>query len=133
MHAFIGKESYTNFSTAYSVRGFVSIPLRKKLSGLVAGGVWEWFGRFIESVYSTANSEDETDPPMKPTLEGNVMVIFYILIAGLTVSTCSFIVEVRKKLMKSSSPKLSCFTIGKFCIRISGFDESINLTLKSIR
>lgn len=93
VHVFIGNEVYNNITWGYSLRGFVSRFLQRRIKGMEASGIWNWWQQFIESQHSIKGKEDITAPPTKPSMAGNVLLLFGLHMAGLIFSTVCFIHE----------------------------------------
>lgn len=97
VHASIGKEAYINITWAYTLSGFVSRFLQRRIKGVESAGLWNWWQQFTESQYSTRNVKTPAFPPVRPSMMGNILLIFYILIPGLGDSIVNFICETKKQ------------------------------------
>lgn len=103
----IGNEIYSNVTWEYSLRGYISQFLLRRIKGVEAAGLWNWWQQFIETQYSTRLKEGMTPPPTKPSMAGNSVLIFRLLIVCLGIAIACFIWETKK---------LSTISCGKFLV-----------------
>ncbi len=62
------------------------------MKGLHASGIFEWWQRFVSGGSQTDNLQPNTQLK-KPSMSGNILVIFYTLFFGLIAACVSFIAE----------------------------------------
>lgn len=81
-YVYVGKEMITNTSVAYNIHGHLPPYLMKRLSGFEASGIWEWWSRFFQGSIYLENSWRKELLLKVPTMNGNIMIIFFILVSG---------------------------------------------------
>lgn len=96
-HISIGSEVYTDVREAFSITGFIPNYLRRRMKGMEVSGVWDWWNQIIENRYKIA--ENNVTPPTRPTMAGNVLVIFVVFLTGIAIAFSSFLVEVGENLL----------------------------------
>lgn len=90
-HIFVGTETYSSsMSLAFSLRGLVPRYVIRSLKGIQSSGVWEsWWEAFAKK-----EIEKDLTFPTTATMQGNILIIFHLLIGGLIVSVAFFATEI---------------------------------------
>lgn len=97
----IGKEIYQFYETTleFHMTGFVSGNILKKVSGIKQSGIWvwwnEWLGKFDDrnQSRSVVHGTSTREQPTKAKVDGNIILIFGLVCAGLALSGLMFIME----------------------------------------
>ncbi|CAL8135793.1 unnamed protein product [Orchesella dallaii] len=115
---FVGKEIYTNPSFSFYLGGLIPPYIVKRLSGMGASGLWEWWTKAIHEG-SGLKSYTVNKALRKPTLDGNILVIFALLICGIFVALLCLVIENRKRLYSQAEKGISyvkqwCLTYLKY-------------------
>lgn len=90
----VGIERYsTNFLT-FEVGGWLSPQIVQRLRATEIAGLWNWWTDFfyLQTYYESEGWKNREI--RKPTMEGNIVIIFVILAVGLVISNICFTVEV---------------------------------------
>lgn len=110
VHAFIGKEVYTNMTLGFSVHGYIPNMIQMRIKSIQTSGIFRWWGSFIESQYFFVASDAVINyKPQKPAMKGNVLLVFLVLIIGLVVSLLYFIYELKTILLRQAT--MACFAM----------------------
>lgn len=80
-----GLEKYYETSVVFNIRGAIPRYLVQRASYAERCGLWKRWQKLFKERYMSKN-ETRTEPPKKPTMDGNVVVIFLLLGAGLVIS-----------------------------------------------
>ncbi|CAL8135780.1 unnamed protein product [Orchesella dallaii] len=118
---FVGKEIYTNPSHSFSLGGLIPPYIVKRLSGMGASGLWEWWTKSIHEG-SGLRTYTVNKALRKPTLDGNILVIFVLLVFGIFVALLCFVIENRKRLYSQTEKgivyvKQWCITFSKYMLQ----------------
>lgn len=89
---FVGKERYGNSETVVFMSGLIPTYVIKRLRSIVASGILDWHSKF-ELAKKTFQPSESKLVPKKPTMSGNVVVIFLLLPAGFLLSFILLICE----------------------------------------
>jgi len=96
---YVGRDVLYERLLYVKLTGWVRQSVVKRISTVGASGIWEfWLKIFISK--STPNEADNEDLT-KPTLSGNISVIFTLLLGGLAISICVFLLEILQILKRS--------------------------------
>ncbi|CAL8135782.1 unnamed protein product [Orchesella dallaii] len=127
---FVGKEIYTNPSFSFSLGGLIPPYIVKRLSGMGASGLWEWWMKIMHEgsglTYATNKSL------RKPTLDGNILVIFVLLIFGIFFALVCFVIENRKRLYSQTKNWIFCFKQGCLSVHKSMQPKRVKVTSRRI-
>lgn len=89
VYIFMGKEVYSNTAIGFSLHKWVSnfwqhrIKFKKRIQ---TAGIFEWWNRFIDMKYMiSAQDRGTTNDQLKPAMKGNVLLIFILLLFGLSI------------------------------------------------
>ncbi|CAL8130182.1 unnamed protein product [Orchesella dallaii] len=96
-HIYVSKQVLYEQSFHVRLRGFIKLGELKRIKRIEASGIWEfWLQLFRDgTLYVEKQARNELK---KPTMSGNISVIFSVLIVGFVVGTLVFLVEVRNSL-----------------------------------
>lgn len=94
-HVFVGVQVSTNVTESLNFFGFVPTYLRRRITGMQTPGIWDWWNKIIASRYK--NDGKGAPSIEKPTMAGNIQVIFVVHAVGITISILSFVGEIRQK------------------------------------
>ncbi|CAL8135795.1 unnamed protein product [Orchesella dallaii] len=123
---FVGKEIYTNPSHSFTLGGSIPLYIVKRLSGMEASGLWEWWTKIV---YEGSGLTYEVNKSLrKPTLEGNVLVIFALLICGISVALLCLVIENGKRLYSQATKGICC--VKQWCITVYKSMKQKRVTVK---
>lgn len=90
----LGEESFFNVSMGFVLKGAVGPYLIMRLKSLDTAGLWNWWQDFIrgKDEISSFNSENKGGFE-KPTMSGNIVVIFSLFVFGLLFSILVFMLQ----------------------------------------
>lgn len=91
----VGKESYFESNVGFFVTGFVPPMILSRVWFLKASGVWERFDKITREMLSTSVYTGVTIPKT-PNMTGNIVIIFFLLGAGLSFAFLCFLLEVQR-------------------------------------
>lgn len=94
----IGKESLYVQNTVFVLRGVMTPRIPRRIKGVQASGIWDWWVQFIHSrlkLYTV----DDFEHLKKPTMKGNILVVFSIWGIGLILGVSGLLLELRQKLL----------------------------------
>ncbi|CAL8135770.1 unnamed protein product [Orchesella dallaii] len=94
-NVYVGKEIYNKPSFSFTLSGIMPPYVVKRLSGMGASGLWEWWMKLIQDG-SGLSTYRYSKAVRKPTLDGNILVIYALLSVGLFVALLVFLVENRQ-------------------------------------
>lgn len=100
-HVFIGKEAYKNVTEVYTLLGFIPTFLQRRIKSMEMSGIWEWWNRVIENRYIFVPDVKDELQLQRPTMAGNILVIFVELLSGLATASAVFLVETRQKVYQT--------------------------------
>lgn len=92
-HVFIGKESFSNASSVIKISGPVPSFVTQRINGLKATGIVEWWLDMIDYGRSFRSTDWHMGHLERPTMQGNISKIFFLLVAGLLLAITSFSLE----------------------------------------
>lgn len=96
----IGKEVYTNVSETFTLSGLIPNYLQKRIKGMQTSGIWEWWNKIVERRHLFHVNEKDALQLMKPTMAGNVLVIFGLYLTGMLIAIVRFFFESGRKLVR---------------------------------
>lgn len=91
-HVFVGREKFADLDWTFSLSGWIPPHVIKRVQMMGESGVWHWWIKTMTSIYS-----DEVNPiqPVKAAnMEGNIIIIFIVWVAGLMVTILCFLFEI---------------------------------------
>ncbi len=91
LHSDVGVESYFETSFNFNFEGSMPSFLIQRVYMFSSAGLLQWWSHFIIRTYLVRKRESE--PPAKPTLSGNIQIIFFMLIYEMSIALVSMIVE----------------------------------------
>lgn len=91
LHSDVGKESYTKSDLLFYFTGLVPPFLLKRISVISSTGVFEWWQKFIES--KTSFLQNPSQVPVKPSMKGNILVVFVVWGSLLGIALSAFSLE----------------------------------------
>lgn len=91
----------TNVAEVFKLRGFVPSYLQRRIKRIQTSGNWEWWNTIVENRYLFQSKEKNALPLVKPTMAGNILIIFAALLTGMVISLTCFLMEAWRKLLKS--------------------------------
>ncbi|CAL8130190.1 unnamed protein product [Orchesella dallaii] len=105
---YVSKQVLHEQSFHVRLQGFIKLGELKRIKGIEASGIWEfWLQLFRDgTLYIEKQARNELK---KPTMSGNISVIFTIWIIGVAVGTVAFFVEVFKLIYSFIRYSISCF------------------------
>lgn len=87
-HMDVGKENYFTGDTILTLSGFVRRHIVSKYALILESGIFNWWHDVVISLYSS--KENPNLKPVKPRMNGNILVIFILWLAGLGFSAVLF-------------------------------------------
>lgn len=95
-NADVGISEYTEPYILFYYSGIIPYSMLRRVSFVMASGVLEWWPSFINKtgVYKLPGNV----PPTKPSMSGNIQVIFVLLVSGLLVGIVGMVGELRWKI-----------------------------------
>lgn len=94
-HVFIGKETYTKMFYGFRVSGYGPPSISLRIRQIEIAGLWDLWAKFISRDIQLVNSWVPSTL-VKPSMSGNVVVIFVSLLFGYGLGTIYFICEFEK-------------------------------------
>jgi len=91
-HVSIGKETFVMPVNVFEIKGQIPPFVVKRLGGMAASGIVDWAMRVVQNDW-TLQSWGSFETLTKPNLEGNIRVIFILLLASLGLGIVSFACE----------------------------------------
>lgn len=111
-----GREVYFKQYLMFELKGFLNPPLLSRLSSLKESGILEWWESVIDQISiikfernMTTDYSVSEHHPSGTSMEGNIIVVFSVLGAGLLLGCTGFILEVFWKIGRT----IRSFFIGK--------------------
>ncbi len=96
-HLSVGTETYFQAYQVFSFEGVVPPYILRRMKGLHTSGILEWWQRFVAGSHPTINRQQQLK---EPSMHGNILVIFYILLFGLMTACISFLAEVTPVILR---------------------------------
>lgn len=90
-HVFVGKELYSEVECSFSLKGAIPLSITKRIKSIREGGIWERWTNLIISAGPTPVANVVAAAKM----DGNIIIIYFILLLGLTLSLLVAIIEFR--------------------------------------
>ncbi|CAL8121394.1 unnamed protein product [Orchesella dallaii] len=91
-NVYVGEERLASPMLTFALSNQIPPFVVKRLSGTTEGGLWDRWQKLIQGSYSLA-ADQSREVLRKPSLDGNVVVIFVVLMAGLGLAVFCFILE----------------------------------------
>ncbi len=102
----VGSQRFKEVNTAFNIDRLVPPFLMKRISGVEASGIIDWWKRFVGKEYLPQKLPSEL--VKSATMYGNILVIFIVLLGGLTISCGVYVLEILP---------LLCFRVWKTVLR----------------
>lgn len=90
-HSDVGVREYFKSNLNFNFEGTVFSSLIERASLIPSSGLLDWWTDLINRTDLVRRIENE--PPVKPTMYGNIQIIFLLLIGGMTIAQMSMIFE----------------------------------------
>lgn len=87
----VGKDFISENNVVLEFKGTITSHLSKRLKSVQHAGVWDWLGKIL-SIYNVRESKDQ-NRSRKPSISGNISVLFSVLILGQLIALCCFGIE----------------------------------------
>ncbi len=126
-YSHVGRKSFFPINFNFFMRGLISIHVVKRFLMAPTSGIIDWLQKSI-----LWNHEGDTLTnllPSKPSMKGNILIVFVIWSTGMIVSVCFYIFEMRKIIwrfcVKSVYYMLSVYHLGKqqICLFVPQFNN----------
>ncbi len=98
-NVFVGKDRYFEVNYGFYIQGRVHRNVIRRISAFQFSGIWNWWPKFAKDQLQNYASYGNRDL-VKPSMEGNIQVIFYILSCGMFAGFLCFIAELHKIVIK---------------------------------
>lgn len=85
-HIHIGKELYFESSIVYSFRGFVPVDVISRLKAMYTSGIWNWLEGVVQIINRDIEERHFTTSVQAASIEGNIVVIFCVLLGGILIA-----------------------------------------------
>lgn len=92
-HVYVGKESYFDVNIGVLLYGAISPFTLERFRRTAESGIWEWWSNLVEKSSKLTSMQDTFKTLKTPTMGGNVLVIFLLLLAGFCLATMCLLVE----------------------------------------
>lgn len=89
-HVYVGKETYHDLNWRFSICGLLSPFLPQRIKGVYEAGIWN---RWIKLVRTTESQTVENGEVQAARMDGNTVLIFFLLVSGLSASVVAVILE----------------------------------------
>jgi len=89
----VGTETYSNISVALYLKGWISVEVFWRLTAVKEAGLWEWWAKIAKHRVNFKNDWNRMDFLVTPNMHGNILIIFVVLLLGLIIASCLFIME----------------------------------------
>lgn len=122
---FVGKYRYLNVHHGFFIVGKTHRNVVRRMYAFKSSGIWNWWLNYAEHRFQY-NAEYIKEDLAKPSMEGNIQVIFYILLSGIFLSSVSFMAELHKYIFA-----IIIATYTMICNHVKKFYNSIWLYLIS--
>ncbi len=97
-HSDVGVIEYFRPNLNFYFSGAVSSPLIKRASSISGSGLLEWWSNLINRTDLVRRRDNK--PPVKPTMSGNIQMIFILLAVGMSVAQILLIVELHECILR---------------------------------
>lgn len=120
-HVFIGQESYYDKDYMFYLRGIVPPHLIKRIHRIAESGVWQWWIK----LFSGGNFKKQLTEHVKAArLDGNIVIIFAVLVFGICLATLGYFMENCKHIVGSLNRST------RFIVEVPNFRHSNHLILR---
>lgn len=95
-NVYVGKEALQESITGFVLAGYIPVKVFDRIRVVELAGLWEKWRRLAwnrASLVWTPDTSKDTRAFHKPTMTGNMAVLFVVLLIGLAGSICIFIME----------------------------------------
>lgn len=90
-----GEENLANISLGFALKGVINPRIIRRLQSVDVAGLWNWWQKFIEGQNKISQfNRQRIAEYEKPTIAGNIIVIFSLLFLGLAAACLGFTLEV---------------------------------------
>lgn len=91
-YVFHGLETFYDTNVAFLIKGLMPSNLVRRIKNAETSGLWERSWNIFKNDFS-AGRKQSFEPPQRPSMSGNIVIIFALLLSGLTVAVICFITE----------------------------------------
>lgn len=107
----IGEETFVNVSLGFALKGVINPIIIRRLKCLEVAGLWNWWQKFVQGQNDVKQFNNEKFIQYeKPTISGNIIVIFSSLLFGWSVAALGFVMEKHGLNIIFSVTSKSCIT-----------------------
>lgn len=89
----IGKDTYFGMNGLITLTGFVPHRIVTRLKAIGESGIWDWLMQVATGKSNSHSLEGGSSPFQAGNMRGNLIILFYVLVGGLGVSTVVFIIQ----------------------------------------
>lgn len=96
----VGREAYSNISITIEIAGWTKPIFLKSIKIIKESGWWDWWPRWIQETkrFSFDKYANERKN-IAPNMNGNILLVFLVLLNGLIISASLFLLETLKKVV----------------------------------
>ncbi len=113
-HSDVGITEFFKSHFAFTLQGSISTSALKRISAVHGTGLFKCWSDLINRTDLERNRENE--PPVKPTMSGNIQTIFYMLLGGICVALSSMAVELHGYILKVLNAAFCWFNLALWWI-----------------
>jgi len=95
-NVYVGEETFVKYIRVFSITGRIPPFVIKRLGGMQASGIWEWWLTILQR-RAIINDAQSGTVVRAPNLEGNILVIFAILGIGFVAGWLCYLIENLKR------------------------------------
>lgn len=98
---YVGKEEIHKTTIGFQLQGYVPMRVFSRLKAISWAGIWDRWRKLTESLSGRQVTDSMSDsvPSRRPTMEGNMLILFVVLLIGQGLSILIFLAEMFKCLM----------------------------------
>lgn len=96
-HSDVGIHAYTKTHLSFHIRGLVPTSLLQRFGWMSSSGLLDWWPSLINRTDLTIPPNLNTQPT-KPSMTGNIQIVFMMWASALVISICWLIIELRRRL-----------------------------------
>ncbi len=123
-NVYVGKEQYSNISISVFISGWVKPAVLVRMEHIKQAGIWDWMPKFFRSTQKYLSKEGNLEVE-KPTMSGNIVLLFFILLYGAIAAIVLFLIEIRIALYDgvlytiSKISRLFCWIFNRVVVLLS--------------
>lgn len=88
----VGKDRYLQAYHGFHLKGKMHRNVAKRMAAFKVSGILDWWPEYARKYFEFSGEREEKTTPV-PSMEGNIQIIFYLLVGGIILSIFSFTLE----------------------------------------